>query len=144
MWYKILQYLIWKLWSVVFWCQKLKGVVTVLFCAMSSWKLTFCMKIWPKSPCPPDSAHCVLLGFRQKTLLCKINLLGQFRVLQALVSVDKPEHVPPFCSITDLDLDLVCVPLPQLLEHDEYPLQLPQRQFTESCTELWWLQNKEN
>ena len=57
---------------------------------------------------------------RQRKLMFKGNLLGQFCVLQVLVSVDNPEHVPPYCSVTDFDLDLVCVPPPQLLEHVEY------------------------
>jgi hypothetical protein len=56
----------------------------------------------------------------KRKLLWRGNLLGQFFVLQVLVSVDNPEHVPPYISVTDFDLDLVCVPPPQLLEHVEY------------------------
>ena len=57
-------------------------------------------------------------------------------MLQVLVSSDKPVHDPPYFSVTDLDLPLVCVPPPQLLEHDEYCFQLPQRQSTKNDMEF--------
>ena len=71
------------------------------------------------------------MASKQRKLICIANLLGHFCVLQVLLSVEDPKHFPPYISVTVLDRDLVCVPLPQLLEHVEYPLQLPHRQFTE-------------
>ena len=48
-----------------------------------------------------------------------LQFTGQFCTLQDFVSYGDPRHLPPFVSVIDLDLDLVCVPLPQLLEHVE-------------------------
>ena len=62
------------------------------------------------------------------------NLQGQFWVLQDLVSVGNPEQIPPSFSGTNLILFLVCVPVPQLLEHGENSCQFPHWQFTKIQT----------
>ena len=67
---------------------------------------------------------------RQLSITFSKHLLGHFWVLQDFSWVDKPWQFPPYFSVTDLDLDLVFVPLPHVLEHGEYRLQLSQTQFT--------------
>ena len=59
------------------------------------------------------------------------HLLGHLSVLHDIVWDGKPLHFPPYFSVTVLDLNLVFFPLPHVLEHGEYSLQLPQTQFTE-------------
>ena len=51
--------------------------------------------------------------------------LGHSLILQDIVWFDDPSHFPPYFSVTDLDLDLVCDPTPQVLEHFEYSFHSP-------------------
>ena len=56
--------------------------------------------------------------------------VGHMFVLQACETDASPMHVPPFASTTVLVRVLICVPPPQLCEHELNELQSPQVQST--------------